>query len=480
MVPASFALLVLLSGLSRTATALESVLVLTSANFSQHITNNKHTLVEFYAPWCGHCKKLEPEYEKAASNLKLKSVPLAKVDATEEKDIASKYNVKGFPFMIWFEDGKEVTYDGGRTSDTIVEWVQSMTGVAITETMSPPAPSGEKPNVVLYAASILPGFEDAAKVNRRKAAWYFVKSPTGQKVELQHKGEEVMELTTGCGEKDKVTEFVVDNVLPLYGRMDGDTFDKYMEGGKGLIWSMFPITEGLADFAAVEAKHRPMMVEVARAFKKNYFTTITDIDKFKEAVDNMLSVSTFPAIALHKKAGDKKKYVYDGEMTTANIIKFVQDVEAGNLLPKLKSEPEPRAGDDTVTQVVGTTLERELFQETRDVLLEVYAPWCGHCKKLDPEYLKLAKKIKKEELNDLLLIAKIDGTANDSPIDSVDWTGFPTIYFAKAGSKEATLYEGERTAKGLWKYIKKHSSKAQEIQERIAKRKGAAKKGEEL
>lgn len=474
---ACFALLALLSGLPLASSAAADVLVLSSANFSQHIKDNKQTLVEFYAPWCGHCKKLEPEYEKAA--LMVKNVPFAKVDATEEKDLAAKYNVKGFPTMMWFEDAKEYSYDGGRTTDTIVDWVVSMTGPAITETMTPPEPSAEKPRVVLHASSMLPGFEEAAKANRRKAAWFFVKSSSGQKVELQHKGEEPMTLTSGCGEKDKVTEFVMDNVLPLFGSLDGDTFDKYMEAGKGLVWSMFAKEEG-GDFASLEAKHRPMMTEVARAVKKNYFTTITDTDKFKEAIDNMLSVATFPAIAVHKKAGDKKKYVYDGEMTAANIIKFIQDVETGTVPPKLKSEAVPPANDDPVRTVVGTTLEKELFQPDKDVLLEVYAPWCGHCKKLDPEYQKLAKKIKKEELSDLLMIAKIDGTANDSPMDSIDWTGFPTIYFAKAGQTEATVYEGERTAKGLWKYIKKHSSKAQEIADRIAKRKGAAKKGEEL
>jgi len=51
---------------------------------------------------------------------------------------------------------------------------------------------------------------------------------------------------------------------------------------------------------------------------------------------------------------------------------------------------------------VGSTFQKEVFTADEDVLLEVYAPWCGHCKKLEPEYTKLAKKIKKEELDKYL------------------------------------------------------------------------------
>merc|ERR1719197_1215757 len=119
----------------------EEVKALTTKIFDQHLKDNKQTLVEFYAPWCGHCKKLTPEYEKAAVELKGK-VSLCKVDATEEKDLASKYNVKGFPTLVWFEDGKESEYDGGRTAETIVEWVKSMTGAAVIESNPVPDPVG--------------------------------------------------------------------------------------------------------------------------------------------------------------------------------------------------------------------------------------------------------------------------------------------------------------------------------------------------
>lgn len=449
--------------------ARQEVIALTKTSFDAHIASNKYTMIDFYAPWCGHCKKLEPEFDRAAVRIKDRGVKLAKVDAIVEKDLATKYGVKGYPQLLWFEDGQRVDYDGARTADAIFDWIVSMISAPVTETDNAPEPSDLQPRVVLRAQTLLPAFENAAKALRRKARWYFVKTPSGQKIEVQHKGEEPLELA-GLSDKDKIIAFVNDNLLPLFGRLDADTFDRYMETKKGLVWSLFP-QQNEQDFESVELAQKPLMTQVAKQLKGRYYVTITDTVKFKEAVDSMLSIDKFPAIAVQKTAGNKHKYVYSGEMTAEKILAFIRDVDANRITPRFKSQPVPTSPtQDSVQIVVGSTLKSSLFLPDRDVLLEVYAPWCGHCKKLEPEYVKLAKKIDKEGLSDLLVIAKMDGTVNDSPIDSIDWTGFPTIFFAKAGSGEATLYDGERTAKSLWKYIKKHSTKADEIRERIERR----------
>ena len=118
-------------------------------NFDQVVNGNQYVLVDFYAPWCSHCKALAPQYAAAAAQLKTlgNNAVLAKVDAVSTpggEALADKFNVTGYPTLIWFVNGKPQPY-GGSMNDfsDIVFWVLSQTDVitrALTEQVLPPGP----------------------------------------------------------------------------------------------------------------------------------------------------------------------------------------------------------------------------------------------------------------------------------------------------------------------------------------------------
>jgi len=116
----------------RIAKSASSVTVLSPDNFDSIVLDqSKNVFVEFYAPWCGHCKRLTPIWEKLAGIYKSdKDVVIASLDADSHKDLATKYGVSGFPTLIFFSKTDKVgdRYNGGRELPELVDHVNTKAG----------------------------------------------------------------------------------------------------------------------------------------------------------------------------------------------------------------------------------------------------------------------------------------------------------------------------------------------------------------
>ncbi|KAL4796002.1 thioredoxin-like protein [Aspergillus venezuelensis] len=126
--------ILLLSALVTLATARSAVLDLIPKNFDKIVLeSNKPALVEFFAPWCGHCKNLAPVYEELGQAFEhaADKVSIAKVDADANRDLGKRFGIQGFPTLKWF-DGKSETpedYKGGRDLESLTAFITEKTGV---------------------------------------------------------------------------------------------------------------------------------------------------------------------------------------------------------------------------------------------------------------------------------------------------------------------------------------------------------------
>lgn len=110
----------------------KDVIVLSDADFEESVyKDNSPWFVEFYAPWCGHCQRLAPEWAALATTVK-GEVKVAKVDATQNKETAARFGISGYPTIKFFpagskDDSSAVDYDGPRSESGMADWLREKT-----------------------------------------------------------------------------------------------------------------------------------------------------------------------------------------------------------------------------------------------------------------------------------------------------------------------------------------------------------------
>ena len=116
----------------RVAKVAEAVIAADERDFDAVVLDSsKDVLVEFYAPWCGHCKRLAPDYEKVAQALASEpGVSIVKIDCDAHKAKCAQFDVSGYPTLKWFpkDNKKGLPYEAGRSVKDFVEFLNKETG----------------------------------------------------------------------------------------------------------------------------------------------------------------------------------------------------------------------------------------------------------------------------------------------------------------------------------------------------------------
>nr|CAB3264749.1 protein disulfide-isomerase A3 [Phallusia mammillata] len=455
------------------------VIDLSDSNWDGEIIKHDMILVEFFAPWCGHCKKLAPEYEIAATKLKNDDppIPLAKVDCTENTATCGKFGVSGYPTLKIFRGGEfNQDYNGGRNADGIMSTLRKISGPASKElkTMADYEKflnnfdavvvgyyeAGDD-NLAVYektASALRDDYKFAHTTNEE-----VLEAAGAKNVVILHRPKrlksifEDQQLTTDeKPTKSNLKSFLEENLLGLCGHITNSNFEKFPK-------PLVVVADQKLDYVKNPKgsnywRNRVMKWSKNFQGKLNFAIGSRD-DMSMHLPDSGLPESDAseknpkPVVVVLDKSG--RKYVMSEAFGQDSFQAFLQSYLDGEIEAHIKSEPVPEPNDGPVTVVVGKNFDEVVMDESKDVLVEFYAPWCGHCKSLAPKWDELGEKLKD---NDDIVIAKMDATANDQP-KQFAVSGFPTIYWAPKDNKQnPEKYQGGREVADFLKFLKSKSS----------------------
>jgi protein disulfide-isomerase A1 len=251
--------------------------------------------------------------------------------------------------------------------------------------------------------------------------------------------------------------------VPYIGEVNGETYGLYAKANKPLAYLFIDPTSTEKD-AQID-----LIKPVAKKYKPKVNFVWIDAVKFGDHAKALnLVESKWPAFVI-QDLEKQLKYPFDQakDITTDAISELLETYSTGKLQPSLKSQPIPETQDEPVYTLVGKNFEEAVFDDSKDVFVEFYATWCGHCKRLAPTWTQLAEKY--APIKDKLMIAKFEVPENDLP-PSLPFRvqGFPTLKFKPAGSKEFVDYEGDRSLENLIEYIEATAKNSLVLPEPVA------------
>ncbi|KAF8591542.1 protein disulfide isomerase [Ramaria rubella] len=445
------------------------VLDLDSANFEATVNPEALILVEFFAPWCGHCKALAPHYEEAATSLKEKNIPLAKVDCVDQAELCQKHGVSGYPCV--FRNGSPTDYTGPRKADGIISYMIKQSLPAVTDVTAENHEEFKNADKVVAIAYVsqtsdapAPSFSMTADKHRDDYLFGVTTDPkaiaaagvTPPAIVLYRQFDDPKitypSASVASVSVEDMEIFLKDNSMPLVDEVSADNYQNYATSGLPLAYLFLDPADDNRE------EHVAYLKPLASQYKGKLNFVWIDAVKFSDHAKALNLVEPkWPAFVI-QDLSQQLKYPLDQneDVSEARVTAWVNEYTAGRLKPQLKSQAVPETQDESVFTLVSNEFDEVVFDDEKDIFVEFYAPWCGHCKRLKPIWDTLGDRY--AEVKDRITIAKMDATENDVPPSApFRVSGFPTLKFKAAGSRNFIDYDGDRTLESLVEFVEQQA-----------------------
>jgi protein disulfide-isomerase A1 len=349
---------------------------------------------------------MAPAYKELGQqfNIEGSKIKIAKLDATVHKNFAEKHGIEGFPTIKLFVNGKPIDYSGERNKDAMTAFIHKKTSQG-TKIIKTAEELNEFRNKKISALVVLPSentqdmksaleltnlFDDLEvavlldrklldkKLDSEKSLILFRKFDDGDKVLNLEKDFNV----------EIVKQFINGHKFPIVAEFDQEAANRIF-GEK--LETMFFFDE---NFESENAKIFKDFAKSHHAKNQKIVFSISKIaEGFGQRLSEYLGVTHGPSAVIVKFSGEGLDKFKVTDISYKGLEQGLDDFIKEKVKPYYKSAKIPEHNDEPVKVVVGDSFQSIVMESGKFVLLEAYAPWCGHCKSLEPIYKELAEKL---------------------------------------------------------------------------------------
>lgn len=384
------------------------IIKLNDENFQEEINKFDIALVVFHAPWCGQCKKLMTKLPEIDSKMQdfPQTVTILTVNCEDDgKSTCDHYHIGGFPILKSFLKGKVYgRFEGSREVDEIVDFMKiesSPVAKLLTDFSGMENILKKEKRLTVVAnlrkeSDLESVFLEVAEKMRRKISFRYCNTEEGytwikvyRHPKMWNKFEDNFVEYDGDESASSIEKFILNNYHGLVGIR---TFSNKNEFNFPLVTAYYNID--YENNPKITNYWRNRILKVASKFKGKFNFAMSSKNEFKDDLKNLgvpYSSSDKPIIVVVLETNEK--FILTDNFSVETFDIFLHKIQERSLNPYLKSQKSPEKNDSYIITAVGSTFYDIVVRNENDTMVKIYAEWCGHCKKLQPIYKKLAKLV---------------------------------------------------------------------------------------